>query len=293
MKKRNFLTSSRETQFKEQRYRNPLKTNGSRISKKLLAAGTLLMLSAVAVPFLLAYAPIFKLETTTIEGATSIPVTDIEQVINDQKAKNRYVFFSQKSSIYFDKTEALKILNERFNLEKASITTENKHILVNIEERIVQTIWQDADQAFFLDSNGSTVQPLTDEQKELIERRKDPSVTVERTEFQSLGIQEDIPVIYSLANQDLTENQALRDTDFVNKIRSIEKLLRSMHWRVLYYRLDEVKSESIRIYTNKDLYIHLNLDERTEEQIQLINEIEITDELEYIDLRFGNHVYIK
>lgn len=298
MKRRNFLQSARRKEYRRKRFRNP---EASKIRKPRpwrLIFGILAFLIAVAsIPFMLAYAPVFTFDDIAVEGLVSIPDEEVVQIVQAQTQKSAYKIFPQNNRFFFKDEVVFDELQKKYDFSNLEVVTEGKTVRIIAEERIVELVWLSGDNYYFLDLNGNILSELTEEERQQVYARlnNQPEPVFEQPVRKLLP---SMPIVNDLQSESIEINQHMESADFVSGLIEIDKGLRRHGILPNVYELAELHSHSLRLKTHNGYDVLVSPAEDIQEQLNGL-EVILSDyadrlgELEYIDLRFGSHVFIK
>lgn len=298
MKRRNFLQTARHKEYRQKRFRNPDAPKIRKSRPWRLIFGIFVFLIAVgSIPFMLGYAPVFAFDEITVEGLASIPNEQVIQIIEEQTRKKTYNIFPQNNRFYFRDDLAYDQLMQAFDFSSLEITVENKAVRVIAEERIVELVWLSGDNYYFLDLDGKIFAELTDQEREQVYARLNnlPDPVFEEPVRKLLPT---MPIVNDLQSNGIELNQQMTTDTFVNGLIDIDKGLRRHGIMPVVYELAELRSHSLRLKTHNGYDVFVSPTEDIDEQMKGLEVIlsdyaERLGELEYIDLRFGSHVFIK
>lgn len=255
------------------------------------------VLAVASIPFMLGYAPAFAFQNITVEGLTSIPDHEVLDVVEDQTSKKRFGIFPQNNKFYFQDEIIYDRLQEQYDFTSLEIVVDGRGVHVKAEERIIELVLMANGTHFFLDLEGTLARELNDQEKQQIEARlNETEVPVFEKEVRIL--QPNMPIISLIRQEELGERTALFESTEVQTIIQLDKKLRTLQIEPILYELQEVGSNSLRIKTRSGFDILISASNTAEEQINGLEVIltQYTDrlgEISYVDLRFGDHVYIK
>jgi hypothetical protein len=110
----------------------------------------------VAIIFLLS-SNAFNLKTISVEGLDDYKKEKIENIVSEQQ-ETRNVIFSQKSVVFFSKSQLTEELNS-FNFSKLSITKNifKKKLIITVQEREKAIIFLEKNYYYFADREGNIV----------------------------------------------------------------------------------------------------------------------------------------
>lgn len=295
MKRRNFLTATYRKEYEKKRFHNP-SASKRRIPWRLFLMLLALFIAIGSIPFMLSYAPVFAFESITVEGLTNVPEQDVLNIVTEQTAKKKWKLFPQNNRFFFRDEVVFEKLNETYDFATLEIIVEGRTIHVKAEERINELVWIVQDNYYFLDLNGAIVLPLSDPEKQqaLARINGEPEPTFEEPVHK---LQPTMPIIHDLHTEVTSEHQQIVNGEFVSEILALDKGIRRQQIDPAIYEIEDIDSASIRLKTRNGYDVLFVLND-TESQLENLHVIltdyeEKLENLDYIDLRFGNHVYVK
>ncbi len=252
-----------------------------RIKKKKAVTGNIFFVSSLffitiflAAFCFLAFYPLFQVEEILVDGGAEINNNQIKNFI-EHKAERKAPFLSSKSTFFFSvrKTEE-EILKKAPSVGGVHINREFPNKLkVLIRERKPIAFWcreKDKDQCFFIDSEGVAFQ-------------KTEKISTER------------PIIVSRKELD-ERRQILKKEELSRFFLIFDHLLQEDIASIFFY-MDEYGE--ITAHTDQGIEIYFTLEnvQRELDNMKIILKEKLSreevEDLEYIDLRFGDRVYYK
>lgn len=219
--------------------------------------------------------PFLRIEKFTLANNQDIQLADIQEVIDQQLARNRYLFFKNSNYFLFDKNKFAEELMKSLNLD--SVTLNKKfpdRLEIVVGEKISQFILKKDDALYLLSAKGVLNRQINAlDEKYLI-----------LYDFRSQALNNE----HMLADFELTSINQFYDewkTSFPNG-----PYLKQIYLTDSFDTLIEAKTDfgyRIKLDPSKDISEQLNNLKKV-----LAGNIIGTD-LDYIDLRFGERVFFK
>ncbi len=266
--------------YKKRNLKNPFfrqKKNKKNKKKILLSLIVLAFLSLLF--YILFYSPLFSIKNITIEGTERTADYLIEDLVW-QETQNRHIFDIKGDNLWFFSKDKLKEeIYQRLDLANISVNKRIPNTLrINVEERKASFILKFQDQHQFRDLSGC---PIT-----------------------SLEVNEDDLKNYPILEKNLFEEKDLNRCLNLNAEYMLDVV-------DLYYKSDQFENFSIsKFIINGEVFnINLVLNEgprvffsRREDFLRQFQKLEVICEevkennnlenIEYIDVRYGNKAYI-
>lgn len=283
-KNRRFGASKKRFVYSKKTYANPFfrRKNASLVRpngfmpnkiKLLLFAG--LIFIAISL-WLLFFSTLFKINQIEVSGAGESLAREVE-ILARQAGENR--LFGKNNLLLYDKNELSRILNEKYYLQNLKIEKKPLHkLLIILEEKRQTAVWREDDKYYYLDGEGNTinqVDPLNinSQRLPLIE-----NLTEIKLEGRKANISKSvIDFILALLNEFKNKKHGFEIEGFI-----IDKDVNTVKMAVL---------NGPKIYFNTSETVTLQA-----ARLDLIIKEKLKDSFlgkEYINLRYGNNVYIK
>lgn len=143
-----------------------------------------------------------------------------------------------------------------------------------------------------IDLQGIAVRDASDEERAMMDARMQGAVEVPAAP----GLQPTMPIIVDLGGEDVTLGATVIEPEKVTSILAIDGAARERSLLPLRYTIEEATTPWVTLQTSQfDLYFDFNV--AVEQAFVMFDayrgERADLSTLLYIDLRFGNHVYIK
>ena len=297
MKRRNFLASAQKKSYQTKRFRNPEASTKKTWRIRVIFGVATTLFFAASIPFALAYAPVFTFNHIEVNGLTSIPDYAVTGAVYEQMEKKWFKILPQTNQFYFQAEEVLARLNEEFDFSKLEIAVEGRGVYIEAEERIVELVWITGDTFYFLDLDGSIARELEEGELVQIEARlkntADPLL-----EGDVRKLQPHMPIIQDMSDESVDQDQQVLDEFAAENLIQVDKGFRSHQIEPVIYEIDKAGEKSLSLISSESYKIYLTTDQHPETIINNLSVVltdyqERLEEISYIDLRFGNHIYIK
>ncbi len=282
MKKRNHFRRIQKKQYSKNQYKNPYfkKTRKIPIIPIFILVG-IFVLTISSLSFFFGYSG-FNIKTVHVEGIDQIKKEDFQSKTSAYLTKSRYLFFSNKNKFLF-KDESLKThLEEYFTFETFSSNTKKQHLAINIEERTSKLLWKTGSKLYLVDLTGVLVREIT---REDIEGEGGNEFAI-------------FPVFVDRNNVKVKIGDfVMNEQEILNTFR-FQKHLLAQGIGYKETQIDRLAGKWTSIITDKgfDVLFDFSSDmDKQAERLEVLFRDTVKDqsELEYIDLRFGDHVYYR
>ena len=293
MRRRNFLKSHHARKYDSRRFKNPYAKKQKRSWNGILKMSLIALIVFVGIPFALFKLPFFYTNSITVEGSITLQPTHIESFVDSELQSKRWNVVPQ-NHIWFINEASLreKILNE-FALDNATVTRNGRSVHVLVEERITSLIWASGEVLYFVDQNGLVVRELSED--ELNDVRSLLYGEGERTfVIQS----DDVFIVFEQSGGDVSQNGKVLYEEGVETLSVINAEIGRYLIEIESIESEHALSDWVTLNIRGGLDIYLSLE--ADPYDQLANLEVVLDEyqggvgdIEYIDLRFGNRVFVK
>lgn len=226
--------------------------------------------------WLLFFSALFKIKQIKVSGVGESQAKEVESLARELTV-NRLV--GKNNLLLYDKSELSRILNEKYYLENLNIEKKLFHTLkITLAEKRQSVIWREDDKYFYLDTQGNVINQV------------DP-LNLSGT---------NLPLIENLTKIKIESRQANINAPTINYVLALyDEFKDKKHgFTVERFILDkDVNTIKMVVLTGPKIYF--NTEESIAEQaarLDLIIKEKLKDSLmtkEYINLRYGNNVYIK
>ncbi len=293
MKKRNFLKSHQASIYKRSQYENPLFAHKKQKSswKKYLAIPVAIFV-LILIAWGLIVIPWLRINTINVEGLVTIYPDSIEQSAWNF-IDNPVLGVLPGEHVWFVRLEKLQeALKDEFQLKTTEVSRDSRTINIEASERITRAVWVTNDQMYFLDSDGLVIRELSELERAEVEQQINTQIAP------SQSLQSTVFTIWDLDNHAVELETQIVSPILLSTVEEFDQLLRDTTIQPISYIIDNKDEVWLTIKSTLGVDIYLNGVGDAQEQfnnLQLIIE-EYQDsihELEYIDLRFGNRVYVR
>jgi len=279
--------------YKRSRYENPLfshKKNKSGWKKYLIAP--VLIFALILIIWVLMVIPWLRISTIDVEGLVTIYPDSIQhsawRTIREPVWKilpGDHVWFVQTDKLQ----EALKT---EFQLKSIEVSRDGRTITVEASERITRAVWVTNGRMYFLDSDGLAIRELSEAERIEV----DNQINTQQTP--SLTLQSAVFTIWDLDNHSIELEQIVTSPILLSTVDEFDQLLRSSTVQPISYVIDNLDEVWLTVKTTLGVDIYINGVGDSKEQFDNLELIlgeyqDTTSDLEYIDLRFGNRVYVR
>lgn len=301
MKRRNFLKHHHSRLYRSQRYQNPhFQKQGLSIQFRLLLSLLLVVVIAVGGVIGLTYAPILKIDSVEVTGLTNIPEEQLTEFINQQMQQS-FLIFPQDSKIFLRKNVLARTLERRFDLKSATVSIDQSRLHVEAIERISEIVWLTEGKWYLVDLDGVVIGELSPVEYEVVSERTGITKAVfpldKAEENARLTLQPDVPIIRDSSGDELVEGQQLLSSEMIENILGFDEGVRKLYLQPMSYT-SEGTTKWLKLELKDAPIILFETTGSPKDQLEILKTIlskyhDTLHELTYIDIRFGNRVFVK
>lgn len=276
-------SSRRKFIYSKRSYSNPFFRN-----KRTISAGRdglsnknklIIIAAAVAVSifiWLIFFSMLFKINKIEISGVGENTAKEIESLTRDM-ALNKLL--GKNNLLLFSKSELGKILNEKFYLQNLIIKKKLPHtLIIALQEKQPVAVWRENDKYFYIDNEGGVINQV------------DP-LNISRHSY---------PLIENLTNIQIHDRKSNINKPTIDYILNLFAEFKNQkhNFDIERFIIDnDINTVKMAILGGPKIYF--NTKEPVGEQaarLDLIVKGKLKDSFktkEYINLRYGNNIYIK
>ncbi|KKS33471.1 MAG: hypothetical protein UU95_C0030G0008 [Parcubacteria group bacterium GW2011_GWC2_42_12] len=244
----------------------------NRIKLTILAALTAILILV----WLLFFSTLFKINQIEVSGVGENLAKEVKSLALEV-AENRLV--GKNNLLLYDKSELARVLNDKYYLQNLSIARKLFHTLkIILEEKSQTAVWREDDKYFYLDSEGNII-----------------------NQVDSLNINSSqLPLIENLTDIKIEERKANINKPTIDYILALfDEFKDKKHgFEIERFILDrDINTIKMAVLSGPRIYFNLaGTVANQAARLDLIIKEKLKNNFatkEYIDLRYGNNVYIK
>lgn len=275
MQKRNHFHRLQQKRYSRGAYRNPYFQAPKAPTNKYIymGAGSLVLFAAIFIYFF-SY-PAFKIRSVEIRGIQTSSNEQMKTEIRAYLNQSHFFVFHNTNRFLFSKKSLQAFLENSFAFDQIDIRLKKQTLSLTIKERTSDIIWKTNKELYLADLQGIVTKKI-----DQIDPAKPLPIIVDRNNK-----------VMSVGDQVLSEDQ-------IKKILTFHQLLLAQGISFTETQIDLQVGKWMGILTTQGFYILFDPDSdlktQTERLSAMLKEtIKDTSNLQYIDLRFGDHVYYK
>jgi len=319
MPKKSIFHKLQTKRYRPDKYRNPyFRGREQRQRWKLLGMLALAVLAIVGVVYFFFFTNTFAIQRVDVSGTETIDPAQIESIAKTYLSETSLIIFSHTNRFIFDTMTLKDRLNASYAFKSLSIDVEESVLKIAIEEKTSQLMWRTDGVAYLVDLEGVIIRPLTESELTLRavpppeiparlhtdgnadgeEGPKEEKSTYTEQEIRRIKHLHNLPVFEDMNGESAEPGDSVLTAEEIQNISRFRDHLNEQgigHQTVVVDRLagrwvgvETIDGYQILFDPLGDIDLQaLNL------QTVLRERVDDPTELQYIDLRFDDHVYIK
>ena len=262
--------------YKKKHFTNPY---FNQAHKKAGSEGfnTKLYLKIILVLFLLylaVYSDLFKIKVIEIKGTDLIDPAAISQIVNEQINSWRWFLLPQNNLLLLSQKRITRAVNAKYRLEKIEIHRGWQKLKIEVKEKVNYLIVIDKSKSFFTDEQGLIVREIT---------------PAEMADYSAK-----LPLLNT--DQEIKVGDQVVKKEIVDFILKLSEKIQATSIGVSGYQSGGQTEVTLITKTGWQAHFDINNDlDIAIANLQLIlnDKVKNQNNLEYIDLRFGDKVFYK
>ncbi len=298
MSRRDYFKKTNQQSWQGRRFQNPYFNSGPKnIWRRLIPIFLILTIIAAGVSYLI-YGPVFKIQSVSVSGLTTIPQEEVENFVRDEISHQGLRILPKDNRWFVPNDDLSQKLMDEFDLSKADISINGDQINIQAEERILEFVWRIDRSFYFIDLDGVITRELRqNERNTLLSRLNmelDPTIEGEEREFAPL--QPTMPIIEDKTKTPVNIGDKLFEANIAENILSFDLGLRQLAITPLIYETESRVDPWFSVVINAPYKILFDGAGDTTKQLTALGVTlnEYTGVInKYIDVRFENRAYVK
>jgi hypothetical protein len=239
----------------------------------------------------------FNIDAIQVQGTETIDPQNITSLTNEHLDKSKWWFFSSRNTILFSEKSLRDALNEKYAFEKLNIQREDRALSIQVEEKTSELLWYTENTPYLVDLEGNVIRRLTDAEIGLLTPGDSPDGE-ERESSNKAKRLRSLPVFRDINNNFVDPGMSVLTREEVENIFTFQKHLNAQEIGFSEVQVDRLAGKWMSVVTDTGYRILFDplgdIDQQAINLQTILREsVENPQELKYIDLRFGDHVYVK
>lgn len=282
MARRDYFKQAQRRRYQTRSYRNPHLDGQRTIHWRLIGSLGGGVVVVIVLFFLLFGNPFFRFTHVEVTGTESLDKIVLEGVVTSYTQKRALLFFKRSNRFLFSSSDLSNVLKTQFALATISVSTKEGSILINLQERTPNLFWKTQNRLYIVDLEGIVVREINDPEDQVITHMNLADLPI----FVDVN---DVPV--EVGASVLTQKEVEQAFLFLSEMDEA-------NLAYTYIDIDRLAGKWVKLVTQEGFSILLDLTGDMDQQfknlqIVLSKQVQDRSHLEYIDLRFGEKVYIK
>ncbi len=287
-----------KAQYQRRRFQNPyFRHTPPCLWKKILPLALLLFFFFSFLLWVLFGSPLFHITQVTLQGASPSSSGELQTQVNSFLSKRRFLFFHNRNHWLFNEETCRSYLEQFYVFETLTFEfIDIRQLFITVQEKASSFLWETDDHTFVVDLQGTVVREITPTEQQWLTSTT-PSVENDPLpeEQQSFLL---LPRFRDLNNASVTPGLVVASPEEITSIFSFQQALTTLSIPFVETRIDRLSGKWIGILTSAGYLVLFDAAGDIQAQalrLQSVLKESIPDPstLEYIDLRFGDHVYFK
>ena len=285
MLRRNFIRFFEAKSYDQLAGSNPLFRRQTHLRTNWVwLAGGLVGASLIAAGVFIVYGSHFRLTTVQVHGAAMLSDEHLRDSVQGQLSKNRLLILPNHHKWLFNISEAEATLIKDFPLQSVDIQTSGSIVNVTVVEDVFMLMLKSGDQIFLLDTAGNILRTADQTEKAEI--------------VNNTGAYADMPVLRESISVDHAIGEQLFSDEILRNVISFYAGLKAYNLQVLEFMTDDITLPWFTVSLDRDYVVLFDATQNVDTQLTVLKTViddrfTNTEQPRYIDVRFGNRVYVR
>lgn len=227
----------------------------------------------------------FEIQNIEITGIEHIDVNEIENLVCSYLESSSLLFWKKSNVFLFDASELSEAISTQFTFADVQTSTSGQNLYLSITERTSNLLWQVGDDYYVVDLEGVVVRQLSQQEIDLIHNSENTGELIE-----------DLPIFLDKNNIPISVGDSVLTESEIQGTFQFHQYLLGQSLSCTQTVFDRLAGKWVSVDTDKGFQILFDPTGDVEQQaarlkVLMEKEIQESESLEYIDLRFGDHVY--
>ena len=272
--RRNFFRTAQRQKWQEGVYHNPYFDGGKRPWKRRLVILSLITGAGALIGFFL-FTPLLRLKTYRIDGAEFIGADVIERAARASLAGRKMLVIPKDHLFFFSEEQLSQTLFDQFRLDRLDVERQGRELHLRVAEKISRVVWQAGEHLYVVDEYGIVL-----------------------NELDTLAEDHAVTMIRSLREETPAPGERVLDAKTMSYLLDLLLLLREGPLNPVSLEVDSTETHFLRVNMEDGYAVFFDPTVPMNEQLDrlggmLKSESANPSSYEYIDVRFGERVYIK
>ena len=237
--------------------------------------------------------PLFKITQVKIEGVEFFSEQEVIEKTWGYLHDRRFLFFTNENRLLFHKDTCQEHLESFYAFEYLNLDiVDGETLHLSFKEKASELLWTSSEMTYVVDLHGMAIREISHQESSWLEGVAEEEIMLDQRQFLSLPRFRDLNDIEVVIGENvLTENE-------IEAIFRFQQHLDSQQIAFTETQIDRLSGKWMGVLTI-DQYLILfdaygNIDDQAGHlETVLRDSVQSREDLEYIDVRFGDHVYFK
>lgn len=269
---------------------------------KQYVIGAAILAVVAGLLYLFGFASFWNLREVQVSGLQFMSGEDIVKAAEKEMAGHRYLIFSERNRLFFNPDHLKKVLGEEFSFAELKVVVERGAVVIEVKERVSQVLWMTNDIAYFVDVYGTIIRALPNEDAVLLvwHGSNQPRFNGQIVEgpYPRLAYLSSLPLIAVEDDAEAVPGDDVLTLGAMAGIIAMDGRLKERGLIVQQFAVEHKDSVWAKALVTEGFDILFDAAGDIESQVGYLTTVldkSVPDRalLDYVDVRFGDHVYFK
>ncbi|MEK9130549.1 MAG: hypothetical protein AAB429_00335 [Patescibacteria group bacterium] len=302
--KKDYLRKEQFRRYRARPFRNPYfqapRRERRQIKQYAVVAGALVMI--VGLIYLFGFASFWNLREVRVLGLQFMSGADIVKAADEEMAGRRYLIFPERNRLFFNPDHLKEVLSEKFSFAELKVDVERGTVVIEVKERVSQVLWMTNNVAYFVDVFGTIIRALPAEDVVFLvwHGSNQPRVNGQVIEgpYPRLAYLTSLPLIVVEDDAEAVPGGSVLTERGVAGIIAMAGRLENSGLTVKQFIVERRDSVWAKALVTEGFDVLFDTAGDIESQVGYLMTVldkNVPDRalLDYVDVRFGDHVYFK
>ena len=275
-RRRNFFKKHHLKRYESRRFNNPYFKKPKR-QIKIKWQTIAVLVGIIFVLAVLIFSSLFRISNVSIQGTEHIDPEHIAQIARTELDRGRFLIFPNNNRFFLHEERMQSKLNEQFVFDSVEMSVSRHTLTITVKERVSTLIWVAGDHYYFVDLSGTIIRELA------------------QNEFEEAP---GFPKFYDENNYPVSIGQTVLAAEAIQGSIDFLILAEQSGMTIDSFSFESTDNDWLAAKTSENYWILYKPTEDIESQVNnllivLRESIDSVNLIQYIDLRFGDHVYYK
>lgn len=305
--KKDYLRKYHFHRYQAKPFRNPYfqrepRGKGGSVFNKSYLTMVLAAVGVIGFIYLIGFAKFWMIKDVRVDGLQFMPGTEVAELAEKQLSRHRYIIFPQRNKLFFSKGQLEDALDEAYSFEELEVGVEKRVLTIHVKERVSEVLWQSGSLAFYTDVSGTVIRELPPDDVSLLTFHDTTQPTLDgrvvEGPYPRLMYLHGLPLIENEQADEVHPGDHVLSAAGIAGIIEINNLLQERGLIIERYVVERTDSVWARAEASEGFDVLFDAEGDIAAQVGYLTAVLTEDvpdhsKLDYVDVRFGNHVYFK